>query len=97
MASANCLPPSRCRTLSCVSLTTALGPMQNERTVSSPPTDGVTALRFTPDGRLLSSSWDSALRVYDVQADEVRACFLQPSPLLDCDALTDGHAQGLRS
>jgi cell cycle arrest protein BUB3 len=91
MPSANCLPPSGCRTLSCVSLTTALGPMQNERTVSSPPTDGVTALRFTPDGRLLSSSWDSALRVYDVQADEVRACFLQPSPLLDCDALTDGQ------
>ena len=50
--------------------------MQNERTLSSPPTDGVSALRFTPDGRLLASSWDSALRVYD--ADDVRACFLQP-------------------
>jgi len=67
--------------------------MQAERTLSSPPSDGVSALRFTPDGLLLASSWDSSLRLYDTQADEVRACFLQPSPLLDCDALADGkHA-----
>ena len=65
---------------------------ENERTLSSPPSDGVSALRFTADGgSLLASSWDKALRLYDVQTDRVRATLLLPSSLLDCDLLPDGQ------
>ena len=66
---------------------------ENERTLSSPPSDGVSAVRFGTDGgTLLVSSWDSALRLYDVRSNSVLACLLQPSPLLDCDLLPDGQA-----
>ena len=34
--------------------------------LSSPPTDGVTGLRFSGDsGLLLASSWDAGVRLYD--------------------------------
>ena len=63
-----------------------------EIVLSNPPTDGVTATRFASDGRsLLVSSWDSSLRLYDVDANVVQAHLLQPCPLLDCDFLLDGR------
>ena len=66
--------------------------MENERTLSAPPSDGVSALRFSADGgTLLASSWDASLRLYDVRADAVLACSLQDAPLLDCDLLPDGE------
>eukprot|EP00966_Prymnesium_polylepis_P117508 2716329-Prymnesium_polylepis.1 len=65
-----------------------------ETTLKDPPKDGVTAARFAADGRsLIVSSWDSSLRLYDVDANDVRSQLLQPCPLLDVDFLGDGsHA-----
>lgn len=66
-----------------------LGPMsENEVEVGSPPTDGVTALRFSPDGRTFAAtSWDSVLRIYSVASADAVAKLPQPAPLLDCDFL----------
>jgi cell cycle arrest protein BUB3 len=66
--------------------------MSTDFPLHNPPKDGVTAMRFGTDGRsLLVSSWDSSLRVYDVDANVVQARLLQPCPLLDCDFLSDGR------
>ena len=61
--------------------------MENETPLADPPTDGITALRFSPDGAaLLASSWDATLRLYDLKANALRMPPLAlPCPLLDCD------------
>lgn len=50
------------------------------------PSDGISRVRFAPNSPqfLLSSSWDSSLRLYDVQANTMRVKFLSGGPLLDC-------------
>mmetsp|Transcript_34408 Transcript_34408/g.111065 ORF Transcript_34408/g.111065 Transcript_34408/m.111065 type:complete len:338 (-) Transcript_34408:287-1300(-) len=61
---------------------------ENEVEVSSPPTDGVSALRFSPDGKTFAAtSWDSVLRIYSVASADTVAKLPQPAPLLDCDFL----------
>lgn len=62
--------------------------------LNNPPSDGITAISFGIDTRLLFvSSWDSWLRVYDIDANVVPLKMLQPCPLLDCACLTDAvHA-----
>lgn len=61
---------------------------ENEVEVSSPPTDGVSALRFSPDGKAFAAtSWDSVLRIYSVASADTVAKLPQPAPLLDCDFL----------
>ena len=48
---------------------------ENEIQVADPPTDGITALRFSPDGAgLLASSWDATLRLYDLHASAALRC-----------------------
>lgn len=65
--------------------------MENQLSLANPPRDGISAVRFAPQGsQLLVSSWDSTLRLYDTDADLVRAQLLQPCPLLACDFLPDG-------
>lgn len=65
---------------------------ENEVEVSSPPTDGVTAVRFCPSGRYLAAtSWDSVLRLYDVRTAEITVKLPQPATLLDCDFLDESH------
>lgn len=50
-----------------------------------PPSDAITKLRFSSfSDRLLVSSWDSKLRLYDVSACVVRAEFSSKGPVLDC-------------
>ncbi|TRY63183.1 hypothetical protein TCAL_04016 [Tigriopus californicus] len=50
------------------------------------PADGISRVRFAPNSPqfLLCSSWDSTLRLYDVQANTMRVKFLSGGPLLDC-------------
>ena len=69
---------------------------ENEVALPSPPSDGVTALRFAPSlgatDTLVASSWDATLRLYAlggpnaVGAPNALALTRQAeSPLLDCD------------
>jgi len=48
--------------------------------------DGITQLRFCPDSEnfLLVSSWDSGVRVYDVNANQIRSRFSHKAGVLDC-------------
>ena len=64
---------------------------ENEVELTDAPSDGITALRFSPDGAsLLASSWDQSLRLYDLQANALRMpAEALPSPLLDCDFVGD--------
>eukprot|EP00923_Selenidium_pygospionis_P034635 GHVN01060298.1.p1 GENE.GHVN01060298.1~~GHVN01060298.1.p1 ORF type:complete len:180 (+),score=6.78 GHVN01060298.1:55-594(+) len=60
-----------------------------------PPTDGITRLRFSPvngEHRLIVSSWDSNLRLYDTAANELLASYDVQQPLLDCTFLQDSNS-----
>lgn len=57
----------------------------------SPPTDGVTALRFFADTPLLlASSWDGTARVYDTAANVLQGTFAAGAPVLDAVFESDG-------
>ena len=64
----------------------------NEIALHSPPTDGVTACRFSPDSsHLIVSSWDCSLSLHSTATGErSRAPEALPQPLLDCDFVRDG-------
>ena len=56
--------------------------------LTSPPTDGVTSLRFGDDsGLLLATSWDAGVRLYDAdpraQTSQMRQHFTAPGPVFD--------------
>jgi cell cycle arrest protein BUB3 len=60
-----------------------------EFALASPPTDGVSAVRFLSGGAkrlLVASSWDKSVRVYDCAANKLVAQADQPAPVLDCAA-----------
>jgi len=72
----------------------------NEYRVASPPTDGITALHFAPDPStspkfLLTSSWDTHVRLYDLGASAssnfVRSSYSHEGPVLDCCFLQDTY------
>ncbi len=71
---------------------------ENEREIVSPPSDGITAVRFGvwSDSMILVSSWDSTVRLYDVGVQtgmsSVRAKMLEGAPLLDCTFVSGGSA-----
>ena len=46
----------------------------NEFKIGQPPTDGITSLQFSPNSSqyLLVSSWDSSVRLYDINANTMR-------------------------
>lgn len=50
--------------------------------VSQPPTDGVTRVRWSPGGKLMATSWDQTVRLYDASGIPQCTCTLQ-APLLD--------------
>jgi len=53
----------------------------------TPPSDGITRVRFSPAARetlLLASSWDSCLRLYDANSGSLLATHRQPRAILDC-------------
>ncbi|KAI8970845.1 WD40-repeat-containing domain protein [Pilobolus umbonatus] len=64
--------------------------------VSSPPTDGISSLTFSPVANLLAvSSWDSAVRIYDVQPTGVaipKASYNHEGPVLSVDWSKDGNS-----
>ena len=57
------------------------------------PADGITVLRFSPVvDVLLVASWDSHLRLYDVQGEKQLASLKLSTPILDCNFKDEGTA-----
>jgi len=58
----------------------------SEFQLKNPPTDGITAVKFGPNSSqlLLTSSWDTSVRLYDVVANHLRMKYNHPAPVLDC-------------
>jgi len=58
----------------------------NEFKIGQPPTDGITSLQFSPNSSqyLLVSSWDSSVRLYDINANTMRIQYKHSAPVLDC-------------
>ncbi|KAJ7519864.1 hypothetical protein O6H91_20G058900 [Diphasiastrum complanatum] len=55
------------------------------RELSSPPTDGISNLRFSNHSdHLLVSSWDSTVRLYDASVNILKGQFTHRGPVLDC-------------
>ncbi|KAJ3010504.1 mitotic spindle checkpoint protein Bub3 [Thoreauomyces humboldtii] len=53
--------------------------------LSNSPTDGISALQFSPTDPtlLLAASWDKKVRLYNVASDQLRTEWTQKSPVLD--------------
>jgi cell cycle arrest protein BUB3 len=59
--------------------------MSNESALSQPPADGITSLVFANQSdRLLVSSWDSTVRLYDARRDQLLRTVESKSAVLDC-------------
>ncbi|KAI0078612.1 WD40 repeat-like protein [Panus rudis PR-1116 ss-1] len=60
--------------------------MSDQFELSSPPFDGITLVRFSPSNpsHLLVSSWDTTVRLYDVDANEQKAKFDHRAAVLTC-------------
>lgn len=58
----------------------------SEFQLKNPPTDGITAVKFGPNSSqfLLTSSWDTSVRLYDVISNHLRMKYNHPAPVLDC-------------
>lgn len=55
------------------------------RELSSPPSDGISNLRFSNySDHLLVSSWDAKVRLYDASANVLKGQFAHRAPVLDC-------------
>lgn len=63
-----------------------MGETPSEFQLKNPPTDGITAVKFGPNSSqfLLTSSWDTSVRLYDVVANHLRMKYNHPAPVLDC-------------
>lgn len=68
--------------------------MEMETELPQAPGDGITATVFAPtDNKLLVSSWDQTLRLYDVNRDQALIARVSaPSALLDCAFVDSTHA-----
>jgi len=61
--------------------------------ISSPPTDGISNIRFDSKGEfLLVSSWDSAVRLYDVARNQIKQQYTHKASVLDCSFTDTFHA-----
>ncbi|KAK3739385.1 hypothetical protein QZH41_015772 [Actinostola sp. cb2023] len=58
----------------------------NEFKLNEPPDDGISAVKFSPTSVnfLLVSSWDSGVRLYDVQNNTMRLKYNHANAVLDC-------------
>lgn len=67
----------------------------NEFKLDQPPEDGISAVKFGPNSSqfLLVSSWDETVRLYDVQANQLRAKYKHDRPVLDCCFCVRDHTQ----
>lgn len=59
---------------------------QTEYKLKSPPEDAISSVKFGPHTNqfLLVSSWDTSVRLYDVQANNLRHKYTHDAPVLDC-------------
>uniref|UniRef100_A0A0D9X102 Anaphase-promoting complex subunit 4 WD40 domain-containing protein n=1 Tax=Leersia perrieri TaxID=77586 RepID=A0A0D9X102_9ORYZ len=61
------------------------GGMGLGKELRDPPSDGVSSIRFSKHSdRLLVSSWDKTVRLYDPEANAPRWVFMHAAPVLDC-------------
>eukprot|EP00696_Hemimastix_kukwesjijk_P018241 gnl/Hemi2/7076_TR2420_c0_g1_i1.p1 gnl/Hemi2/7076_TR2420_c0_g1~~gnl/Hemi2/7076_TR2420_c0_g1_i1.p1 ORF type:complete len:350 (+),score=68.19 gnl/Hemi2/7076_TR2420_c0_g1_i1:50-1051(+) len=52
--------------------------------LASPPTDGISNVRFAPESNfLLATSWDTGVRLYDVQTNSIRFKYEHTAAVLD--------------
>jgi len=74
------------------------GPTSNpgEFELLPPPTDGITALDIVENRFLLASSWDSFVRIYDLQAKSLRTSYEHKAAVLDA-CFQDGDRHHLYS
>ena len=58
----------------------------SEFKLTSPPDDGITAVKFCPGSSqfLLASSWDTTVRLYDVTTNVLRIKYPHAGAVLDC-------------
>ena len=58
----------------------------SEFTLNDPPADGISAVKFQPNSSslLLVSSWDTGVRLYDVNTNTKRMQYNHSAPVLDC-------------
>ncbi|XP_077992526.1 mitotic checkpoint protein BUB3-like [Glandiceps talaboti] len=61
-------------------------PEPNEYKLNQGPDDGISAVKFGPNTSqfLLVSSWDSSVRLYDINANIMRTKYTHADPVLDC-------------
>ncbi|XP_048548116.1 mitotic checkpoint protein BUB3.2-like [Triticum urartu] len=63
----------------------AASAMGSGRELATPPSDGISNLRFSNHSdHLLVSSWDKTVRLYDAEANLLKGEFAHPGPVLDC-------------
>ncbi|KAG9237550.1 WD40-repeat-containing domain protein [Amylocarpus encephaloides] len=71
-----------------------LGDLSKDVTLSSPPTDSVSDLCFSPaSAHLAVASWDNQVRIYEIKGDgssEGKAAFPHEGPVLSCHWSPDG-------
>eukprot|EP00112_Aurelia_sp_Birch-Aquarium-sp1_P003081 Seg1345.10 transcript_id=Seg1345.10/GoldUCD/mRNA.D3Y31 product="Mitotic checkpoint protein BUB3" protein_id=Seg1345.10/GoldUCD/D3Y31 len=58
----------------------------NEFKLNDPPSDGISAVKFSPTSSnfLIASSWDKSVRLYDVGNNNMRMQYSHNSAVLDC-------------
>ena len=65
-----------------------MGDLKNDFTLASPPEDGISDLKFSPQSEHLAvASWDKKVRVYEINASggsEGKAMFEHEGPVLGC-------------
>jgi cell cycle arrest protein BUB3 len=60
-----------------------------EVVLNSPPTDGISSVRFDDSRNLLvAASWDSTVRVYDTDANALKSSWKHKAPVLDATFLS---------
>ena len=65
-----------------------IGDLKNDYTLASPPEDGISDLKFSPQSEHLAvASWDKKVRIYEINANggsEGKAMFDHEGPVLSC-------------
>lgn len=66
----------------------------SEYEVNDSPTDAISSVRFSPKNSqyLLASSWDSHVRLYDIESNTLKVSYKHEKPVLDCCFMDSGRA-----
>lgn len=74
-----------------------IGDLKNDYTLASPPEDGISDLKFSPQSEHLAvASWDKKVRIYEINANggsEGKAMFEHEGPVLGCCWSKVGHSR----